>query len=63
MAASGSVVTDHSEDSKRELYSEHACHELHLFVYFHDPAFFDKAVAPLLCGGGGRGGGAAREQV
>jgi hypothetical protein len=33
---------------RRELYSKYACHELHLFLYFKDRAFFDAVVKPYL---------------
>ncbi|MCA8976603.1 MAG: hypothetical protein KDC98_17920 [Planctomycetes bacterium] len=33
---------------KRRLYSEHACHELHFFLYQKDRAFFDAVVRPFL---------------
>jgi hypothetical protein len=33
---------------KQELYSEHACHELHFFLYHKDRAFFDAVCKPLL---------------
>eukprot|EP00899_Mesostigma_viride_P029406 jgi/Mesvir1/9650/Mv12142-RA.1 len=33
---------------KMELLSLHASHELHLFLYFKDPVFFDQVVAPFL---------------
>lgn len=33
---------------KRELYSEYACHELHLFLARHDRAFFEAVVRPYL---------------
>ena len=36
------------EAEKRALYSEHACHELHFFVYRKDPGFFAKVVRPYL---------------
>ncbi len=36
------------EERKRELYGEHACHELHLFLYMRDRAFFDAVVRPYL---------------
>jgi hypothetical protein len=36
-------------DAERErLYDEHACHELNLFLFFKDPDFFQRVVAPLL---------------
>jgi hypothetical protein len=33
---------------KQELYSEHACHELHFFLYHKDRAFFDAVCKPFL---------------
>jgi hypothetical protein len=36
------------DSEKRELYSKYACHELHLFLYFKDRAFFDAVVRPYL---------------
>ena len=33
---------------KRALYSEHACHELHFFLWRKDRAFFDAVVRPFL---------------
>jgi hypothetical protein len=33
---------------KRELYSEHACHELNFFLYRKDPAFFAEVIRPYL---------------
>jgi hypothetical protein len=33
---------------RRELYSKYACHELHLFLYFKDRAFFDAVIKPYL---------------
>ena len=33
---------------KQRTYSELACHELHLFLYFKDRPFFDSAVRPYL---------------
>ncbi len=33
---------------RRALYSKHACHELHLFLYFKDRAFFDAVIRPYL---------------
>ncbi|MBA3455955.1 MAG: hypothetical protein H0T42_22850 [Deltaproteobacteria bacterium] len=38
-------LTDHE---RSERYSKHACHELHLFLYFKDRPFFDAVVAPYL---------------
>ncbi|MBL4844513.1 MAG: hypothetical protein JKY65_03215 [Planctomycetes bacterium] len=37
-----------SVEEQERLYSEHACHELHLFTYFRDRPFFDRVVAPYL---------------
>lgn len=37
-----------TEEEKRRAYGQFACHELHLFVYFKDPAFFERVVAPYL---------------
>src|SRR6185503_11402250 len=37
-----------SDTERRELYSKHACHELHLFLYFKDRAYFDAVVKPYL---------------
>ncbi len=36
------------EEEKQRVYSELACHELHMFLYVKDRAFFDKVVAPYL---------------
>jgi hypothetical protein len=36
------------EARKRELYGQHACHELHVFLWHKDRAFFDAVVKPLL---------------
>jgi hypothetical protein len=33
---------------KRDLYSRHACHELHLFLFRKDRAFFDAVIRPYL---------------
>ncbi|MBN2490395.1 MAG: hypothetical protein JXQ29_06055, partial [Planctomycetes bacterium] len=33
---------------RRELYSRHACHELHFFLYQKDRPFFDEVVRPYL---------------
>ncbi len=33
---------------KRELYAKHACHELDMFLYRKDPAFFNQVVRPFL---------------
>ncbi len=37
-----------ADGERRELYSKHACHEVHLFLYFKDRAFFDAVVRPHL---------------
>ena len=44
------VATWHAlaESDKRAKYSKYACHELHLFLYFKDPAFFAAVVKPYL---------------
>ncbi|MEZ4454482.1 MAG: hypothetical protein R3B09_33835, partial [Nannocystaceae bacterium] len=34
--------------TRRARYSRYACHELHLFLYFHDRPFFDRVVGPYL---------------
>lgn len=34
--------------TRRARYSKYACHELHLFLYFRDPAFFAAVVRPYL---------------
>jgi len=39
---------DHDEAEKRELFSEHTCHEVNLFLYRRDRAFFDAVVRPHL---------------
>jgi hypothetical protein len=36
------------DGERRELYSKYACHELHLFLFFKDRAFFDAVVRPYL---------------
>jgi len=36
------------ETERHEKYSKYACHELHLFLYFKDRAFFDSVVKPYL---------------
>jgi hypothetical protein len=33
---------------RRALYSQHACHELHLFLFHKDPAFFAAVIRPYL---------------
>jgi hypothetical protein len=35
-------------EQRRQLYSEHACHELHFFLFKKDPEFFAAVVKPLL---------------
>lgn len=35
-------------DEKATLYREHACHELHFFLFRKDRAFFDAAIKPFL---------------
>lgn len=37
-----------SDDEKRQLYSQHACHELHFFLHQKDPGFFAAVVRPYL---------------
>ncbi len=37
-----------TEADRREKYSKHACHELHLFLFYKDRPFFDAVVAPAL---------------
>jgi hypothetical protein len=37
-----------TDEERRTKYSEHACHELHLFLHEHDRAFFDAVVRPYL---------------
>jgi hypothetical protein len=36
------------DSERREQYSKYACHELHLFLYFKDRAFFDDVIRPYL---------------
>ncbi|MBL9099988.1 MAG: hypothetical protein JNL82_03465 [Myxococcales bacterium] len=36
------------EAARRARYSKYACHELHLFLHFRDPAFFARVVRPFL---------------
>ncbi len=36
------------EEQKRAQYSEHACHELHFFLFEKDPEFFTRVVRPYL---------------
>ena len=38
----------YSEERKRELYSEFACHELNLFLKHKDPAFFEEVIRPWI---------------
>jgi len=35
-------------ETKRELYSKYACHELNFFLYKKDPKFFETAIQPYL---------------
>ena len=35
-------------EQKRELYSKHACHELHYFLFRRDPEFFQSVIRPYL---------------
>src|SRR4030095_9736735 len=35
-------------EQKRDLYSKHACHELHFFLHKKDPEFFAAVVKPFL---------------
>jgi len=37
-----------SQAQKQELYSKHACHELHFFLFRKDPEFFAAVVKPFL---------------
>ena len=37
-----------SRDRKLDLYSEHACHELHFFLHQKDPEFFAEVIRPFL---------------
>lgn len=37
-----------TDAEKRQLYSEHACHELNFFIYHKDKAFFEAVVLPYL---------------
>jgi hypothetical protein len=37
-----------ADSERRELYSKYACHELHLFLYCKDRAFFDAVIRPYL---------------
>lgn len=37
-----------SEDERKTLYRDHACHELHLFLWFQDRAWFDRVLKPYL---------------
>ncbi len=36
------------EAERERLYSKYACHELSFFLYYKDPAFFEKVIAPFL---------------
>jgi hypothetical protein len=46
----GFVTQWHTLDdaTRRARYGKYACHELHLFLYFRDPAFFAAVVRPYL---------------
>lgn len=35
-------------EEKQRLYAKYACHELHLFLYRHDPEFFRETIRPYL---------------
>jgi hypothetical protein len=37
-----------SDQEKRELYSEYACHELHFFLFHKDRPFFENVIQPYL---------------
>jgi hypothetical protein len=37
-----------SREEQERHYDEHACHELHVFLYQRDRAFFDRVIAPYL---------------
>jgi hypothetical protein len=37
-----------SDQEKDDLYSKHACHELHFFLARKDPAFFERVIKPYL---------------
>jgi hypothetical protein len=37
-----------SEDEKHKKYSQYACHEINLFVFFNDPAYFKQVVQPFV---------------
>ncbi len=39
---------------KRTLYSEHACHELNVFIHQKDPGFFREVVAPYIANKGAK---------
>ncbi|GIW98250.1 MAG: hypothetical protein KatS3mg111_1583 [Pirellulaceae bacterium] len=36
------------DEARRQLYEAHACHELNLFLYFHDRDFFAAVIRPVL---------------
>jgi hypothetical protein len=36
------------EAARRDRYARFACHEVHLFLYFRDRAFFDRVIGPYL---------------
>ncbi|HEY0254764.1 MAG TPA: hypothetical protein VGC41_24730, partial [Kofleriaceae bacterium] len=37
-----------ADSERRERYAKHACHELHVFLYFKDRPFFDAVIRPYL---------------
>jgi hypothetical protein len=37
-----------SEERKIQLWNEHMCHEVHLFLYLRDKPFFSRFVGPYL---------------
>ena len=39
---------EESQDSKLALWSEHACHELSLFLHFRDQQFFESVIKPAI---------------
>ncbi|MBF0543156.1 MAG: hypothetical protein HQM08_01920 [Candidatus Riflebacteria bacterium] len=39
---------DLKPEEKKKLYSKYACHELNLFLYKKDPAFFESVIKPFL---------------
>src|SRR5690606_38092457 len=38
----------YDDKKKRELYSQNACHELNVFLYYKDRKFFDTVIDPYL---------------